>query len=71
MLLRLMLRNLLENASRYSPEQSSIVVQLSYAQGGSRLSVIDEGRASRRRSAKRLPSLSGGSISAMAVVVWG
>ncbi|AGE87888.1 two-component system sensor histidine kinase PmrB [Cronobacter sakazakii] len=42
-LLRLMLRNLLENASRYSPEQSNIVVQLSYAQGGSRLSVIDEG----------------------------
>ncbi|EPA9744097.1 two-component system sensor histidine kinase PmrB [Cronobacter malonaticus] len=42
-LLRLMLRNLLENASRYSPEQSSIVVQLSSENGGSRLSVTDEG----------------------------
>ncbi|EGT5205647.1 two-component system sensor histidine kinase PmrB [Cronobacter sakazakii] len=42
-LLRLMLRNLLENASRYSPEQSCIVVQLSAEHGGSRLIVIDEG----------------------------
>ncbi|CCJ91052.1 Sensor protein basS/pmrB [Cronobacter turicensis 564] len=42
-LLRLMLRNLLENASRYSPEQSCIEVRLSSDEGGSRLTVIDEG----------------------------
>ncbi|EOC1345909.1 two-component system sensor histidine kinase PmrB [Cronobacter turicensis] len=42
-LLRLMLRNLLENASRYSPEQSCIEVRLSSDEDGSRLTVIDEG----------------------------
>ncbi|ALB61391.1 Sensor protein basS/pmrB [Cronobacter condimenti 1330] len=42
-LLRLMLRNLVENASRYSPEKSRIVVQLIPEQDGSSLSVIDQG----------------------------
>jgi len=42
-LLRLMLRNLLENASRYSPENSRIVVELASDADGSRLSVMDEG----------------------------
>lgn len=42
-LLRLLLRNLLENASRYSPENSIIEVRLGKAQDGVRLSVHDNG----------------------------
>ncbi|HCW48313.1 MAG TPA: two-component system sensor histidine kinase PmrB [Erwiniaceae bacterium] len=42
-LLRLMLRNLLENASRYSPEASAITLQLQIEQEGSLLRVLDEG----------------------------
>ncbi len=42
-LLRLMLRNLLENASRYSPENSTIEVRLGKEEDGVRLSVLDSG----------------------------
>lgn len=42
-LLRLMLRNLVENAHRYSPENSSIHVQLVHQEGGQCLQVLDEG----------------------------
>lgn len=42
-LLRLMLRNLLENAARYSPPGTTIRVDLSEQDGGTRVSVIDEG----------------------------
>lgn len=42
-LLRLMLRNLLENASRYSPEDSTITLLLTADAGGSNLIVRDEG----------------------------
>lgn len=42
-LLRLMLRNLVENAHRYSPENSTIRVQLTPHDLGQRLQVLDEG----------------------------
>ncbi|WP_058910834.1 two-component system sensor histidine kinase PmrB [Entomohabitans teleogrylli] len=42
-LLRLLLRNLLENASRYSPEGSMIRVELREEATGTRLNVLDEG----------------------------
>lgn len=42
-LLRLMLRNLLENASRYSPEGSVIALMIAADGGGSRVTVCDEG----------------------------
>jgi two-component system sensor histidine kinase BasS len=42
-LLRLMVRNLLENASRYSPEDSLITVLLEVKDGGCLLKVCDEG----------------------------
>lgn len=42
-LLRLMLRNLLENASRYSPEGGTITLVLEDDDAGSRVSVRDEG----------------------------
>ncbi len=42
-LLRLMLRNLLENASRYSPEGAAISVNLFSEKQGARITVIDEG----------------------------
>lgn len=42
-LLRLMLRNLVENAHRYSPENSTIHVQLTPQDRGQRLQVLDEG----------------------------
>ncbi|NWC62535.1 two-component system sensor histidine kinase PmrB [Cedecea sp. P7760] len=42
-LLRLMLRNLLENASRYSPEKGVIHVMLAEKEGGTLLSVVDSG----------------------------
>ncbi|MEQ4532423.1 MAG: two-component system sensor histidine kinase PmrB [Mixta sp.] len=42
-LLRLMVRNLLENASRYSPEASLITVLLEEKDGGSLLTICDEG----------------------------
>lgn len=42
-LLRLLLRNLLENASRYSPEGSTIEVRLTARDQGSEMTVIDEG----------------------------
>lgn len=42
-LLRLMLRNLLENASRYSPENSMITLLLESDETGSRVTVRDEG----------------------------
>jgi two-component system sensor histidine kinase BasS len=42
-LLRLMLRNLLENASRYSPEGSVITVSLSPQESGTKLMVSDQG----------------------------
>lgn len=42
-LLRLMLRNLLENASRYSPENSTIALLLENDEDGSRATVRDEG----------------------------
>ncbi|WP_312240411.1 two-component system sensor histidine kinase PmrB [Pantoea sp.] len=42
-LLRLMLRNLLENASRYSPEGSSVTVTIAKEARGVALSVTDEG----------------------------
>lgn len=42
-LLRLMLRNLLENASRYSPEGSEIAVSLSPQDSGTALTVSDPG----------------------------
>ncbi|OMQ21395.1 two-component system sensor histidine kinase PmrB [Serratia oryzae] len=42
-LLRLMLRNLVENAHRYSPENSTIYVQLTPQDRGQRLQVTDEG----------------------------
>ncbi|WP_456308920.1 two-component system sensor histidine kinase PmrB [Serratia proteamaculans] len=42
-LLRLMLRNLLENASRYSPEGSTITLLVEDDEAGSRVSVHDEG----------------------------
>lgn len=42
-LLRLMLRNLLENAARYSPTGTTIEVRLAEQDGGTLVSVIDEG----------------------------
>ena len=42
-LLRLMLRNLLENAGRYSPTGTTITVTLTEVEGGTQLSVIDQG----------------------------
>ena len=42
-LLRLMLRNLLENAARYSPVGTTIEVTLTERDGGTQVSVIDEG----------------------------
>lgn len=42
-LLRLMVRNLLENASRYSPEGSQVTLLLQAQQGGSLLVIRDEG----------------------------
>lgn len=42
-LLRLMLRNLLENASRYSPEGSTIALLMEEDETGSRVTVRDEG----------------------------
>ncbi|HEY3982979.1 two-component system sensor histidine kinase PmrB [Cedecea sp.] len=42
-LLRLMLRNLLENASRYSPEKGTIHVALKEKEGGTLLTVADSG----------------------------
>jgi two-component system sensor histidine kinase BasS len=42
-LLRLMLRNLLENASRYSPEGSVITVSLAPQESGTKLMVSDQG----------------------------
>lgn len=42
-LLRLMLRNLLENAGRYSPAGTTITVTLSAQGGGTQVSVIDQG----------------------------
>lgn len=42
-LLRLMLRNLLENASRYSPEGSTIILETRREDQGTRIRVLDEG----------------------------
>ncbi|GLR11133.1 two-component system sensor histidine kinase BasS [Mixta theicola] len=42
-LLRLMVRNLLENASRYSPEHSLVTLQLQAQENGSLLVIRDEG----------------------------
>ncbi|CAH4017021.1 Sensor protein BasS [Enterobacter cloacae] len=42
-LLRLMLRNLLENAGRYSPAGTTITVTLTGVDGGTQISVIDQG----------------------------
>lgn len=42
-LLRLMLRNLVENAHRYGPENSTIHVRLTPQERGQRLQVLDEG----------------------------
>ncbi|HEY3590277.1 MAG TPA: two-component system sensor histidine kinase PmrB [Buttiauxella sp.] len=42
-LLRLMLRNLLENASRYSPAGSNITVSLTSQDNGAKLTVSDQG----------------------------
>lgn len=42
-LLRLLLRNLLENASRYSPEGSCITLQIHALPAGSDIAVIDQG----------------------------
>lgn len=42
-LLRLMLRNLLENAGRYSPKGTVIEVKLESVNGGTMLSVLDQG----------------------------
>ncbi|MTD37925.1 two-component system sensor histidine kinase PmrB [Erwinia sp. CPCC 100877] len=42
-LLRLMLRNLLENACRYGPERGTIEVRLCQEREGTRLTVLDEG----------------------------
>ncbi|MBM3070129.1 two-component system sensor histidine kinase PmrB [Enterobacter sp. RHBSTW-00994] len=42
-LLRLMLRNLLENAARYSPEKTTITVSLEAVDGGTQVSVRDQG----------------------------
>ncbi|WP_251277364.1 ATP-binding protein, partial [Enterobacter hormaechei] len=42
-LLRLMLRNLLENAGRYSPAGTTITVTLTGVDGGTQIGVIDQG----------------------------
>lgn len=42
-LLRLMLRNLLENAARYSPPSTTITIALVEHEGGTQVSVIDNG----------------------------
>ena len=42
-LLRLMLRNLMENASRYSPTESTIQVSLAAQDNGAKLTVSDQG----------------------------
>jgi two-component system sensor histidine kinase BasS len=42
-LLRLMLRNLLENAARYSPPGTTIEVKLVEIDGGTQVSVVDQG----------------------------
>ena len=57
-LLRLMLRNLLENAARYSPAGTTIEVALTATEGGTRVSVTDQGRVLMRRTASRSPNLS-------------
>ncbi|QHM73686.1 two-component system sensor histidine kinase PmrB [Mixta intestinalis] len=53
-LLRLMLRNLLENASRYSPEDSLIQLELVTDINGSLLRVVDEGPGIEEESASEL-----------------
>ncbi|WP_336803785.1 two-component system sensor histidine kinase PmrB [Erwinia aphidicola] len=42
-LLRLMLRNLLENASRYSPQHSTVTLNITTSNDGSEITVCDEG----------------------------
>lgn len=53
-LLRLMLRNLVENAHRYSPENSTIHVQLTPQDRGQRLRVLDEGPGIKQEQAGEL-----------------
>ncbi|ALX93116.1 sensor protein BasS/PmrB [Serratia fonticola] len=53
-LLRLMLRNLVENAHRYGPEKSVIRVQLTPENNGQRLQVLDEGPGIKQEMAGEL-----------------
>ncbi|MDU4093923.1 MAG: two-component system sensor histidine kinase PmrB [Pantoea sp.] len=53
-LLRLMVRNLLENASRYSPEHSQVTLQLQAQENGSLLTICDEGPGIDEASANEL-----------------
>ncbi|MFZ1875323.1 MAG: two-component system sensor histidine kinase PmrB [Chania sp.] len=53
-LLRLMLRNLVENAHRYSPENSTIHVQLTPQDRGQRLQVLDGGPGIKQEQAGEL-----------------
>ena len=57
MLLRLMLRNLLENAGRYSPAGTTITVTLTEVETAvRRLSVIDQVPVLMKRTGSQLPS---------------
>ena len=53
-LLRLLVRNLLENASRYSPERSQVTLRLQKQEQGSLLVVCDEGPGIDEKSAEEL-----------------
>ncbi|AVJ15992.1 two-component system sensor histidine kinase PmrB [Serratia rhizosphaerae] len=53
-LLRLLLRNLVENAHRYSPPDSAIQIRLDAQNGGHQLQVIDEGPGIKQEMAGEL-----------------
>ena len=61
-----MLRNLLENAGRYSPTGTTITVTLTEVEGGTQLSVIDQGPVLTKRIDSRSRSRSVASISVTA-----
>ncbi|MFI8414964.1 two-component system sensor histidine kinase PmrB [Serratia sp. NPDC078593] len=54
LLLRLMLRNLIENAHRYSPKSSTIQIRLAQHEQGHLLQVIDEGPGIKEKMAGEL-----------------
>ncbi|WP_411706076.1 two-component system sensor histidine kinase PmrB [Edaphovirga cremea] len=75
-LLRLLLRNLVENAYRYSPENSSITITLSQERDGVLLTVLDEGPGIEEKMAgeltqafKRMDQRYGGSGLGLNIVI--